>query len=234
MKLPKLLIAFFLTLVCQGSFGQKLSKIEREYFILGTLNDYMGREPDPELKNYLDRYDITEISLEIAVDSLLRKDYPTSSYKIKRDTIAEFHMYGASIISASLTQKFDAYYNFGRTNTNPVGAGILRKNIFRNDNEKLAFLAGAYVRFGIPNDTSYEIIIGNSASKARVCSELLFYFKCAPIYDIIEENIPVPHIIYFHPAKKVKMYLQQFLYLRERLEASKKMLFSRVRSRKKN
>jgi len=238
MKGPKLFILLFSLAIANSSFGQKLNKVEREYFVLGTLSDYMGRDLDPREKNLLDRYDALQGALITVVDSLLKIDYPISSYKVDRYLDSSSNLQSGKIFSDNLSTKFNSYYVFKESgeftsdndpqlNFKPILRGALKKEIFANDPQKMAFLAGAFVRFGLVNDTAYEISIANSYSKAKVCYDLLADFKCEPVYQISQNYIPVGHHVYFHPSQKIKIYLQQFMYLRKRLDESEQMWFER-------
>ena len=243
MRTPKILIAILLLIIGKSSLGQKLNKVEREYFILGTLSDYMGRYLDPRDKNVVDRYDALEFPLIDAIDSVLKKDYTNSSYKVDKYSDSGVNVRSAKILSDTLFKKLNSYYVFHESGSytsdgdpeldnRPILMGALKENIFSDDAEKFAFLAGAYVRFGFRKDTCYEILIANSLSKARVCYEVLKYFKCKPFYTTIQGNIPTPHMVYFHPTKEMEEYLNRFMYLRRRLEKSRKTFFDMVREGK--
>ena len=227
MKALKIIISIFLTISFESAIGQQLNKVEREYFILGTLNDYMGRYLDPRDKSLIDRYDALQGPLITAIDSILEKDYANSSYKVDRYFDSNGDLISAKIFSDTVFTKINAYYSFRESgsstsdndpqlNNKPILMGTLKKDIFNNASEKLAFLAGAYVRYGLPNDTAYLINIGNSLSKATMCFQLLQEFDCKPSYNILH-NIPTIHQVYFHPSNKVKTYLEQCMYLRKRL-----------------
>jgi hypothetical protein len=243
MKKPNLILFLILSLITitKSTFGQTLNKVQREYFILGTLCDYMGREIEPREAYLLDRYDATQGPLVKAVDSILKIDYPVSDYKVENYTDKAGNALSFKIFSKMLSDKFNGYYDFKPSgsstsdndpllNNRPIMTGVLKKNIFSNDNDKLAFLAGVYVRYGIVNDTSYEISIGNGPYKASVCYKLLKDMNCNPSYEILKDNIPVGHLLYFHPTLQVKSYLQKFMPLRNKLNNNLIAFFKKAES----
>lgn len=243
MKKPSLKISILILfiLIASDSFAQKLSKAEREYYILGTLDDYMGREIDPGDQNLLDRYDATQGPLVTNVDSILKIDYPTSDYKVEKYTDKEGNPSGFKISSLILSRRFNEYYEFKPTGSSTADidpllnnqremTGILKQNIFSNNNEKLAFLAGVYVRYGFASDTAYEISIGNGPYKASVCYKILKDMDCSPSYIILKDHVPVPHILYFHPTLRVKAYLKRFMPLRKQLDDSFIAIIRKARS----
>lgn len=57
-SMKKCLLSFIAVLVlARVGYSQSMTRVQAEYFILGTLNDYMGRSLDPREKNLVDRYD---------------------------------------------------------------------------------------------------------------------------------------------------------------------------------
>lgn len=227
----KPLITFLLIIISQALFGQILNKTQREYFVLGTLDDYMGRQLDPRNQNLVDSYDATQGPLVTAVDSIFKIDYSVSDYKVERYTDTAGHPLSFKIFSKILSKKFNEYYEFEPSgsstsdndpalNNKPILMGALKQNIFKNNEDKLAFLSGVYVRYGVVNDTTWEIIIPNGPYKASVCYKLLRDMNCAPSYTFLKDHIPVPHILDFHPTLEVKAYLEKFMPLRKKLHHS--------------
>lgn len=243
MKKPSLKISILILfiLIASDSFAQKLSKTEREYYILGTLDDYMGRQIDPRDENLLDRYDATQGPLVTNVDSILKIDYPASDYRVEKYTDKAGNPLSFKIFSKVLTEKVNGYYEFKPSgsstvdidpllNNQRVMTGVLKQNIFSNNNEKLAFLAGVYVRYGFANDTAYHISIGNGPYKASVCYKILKDMNCKPSYIVMKNYIPVGYHLYFHPTAQVKSYLEQFMPLRKKLYNNLMAVFEKAES----
>jgi hypothetical protein len=62
-------------------YAQTENKSLNEFFILGTLKDYMGRDLDPRQENLLDRYDPSEGVMKSIIDSLVRTTYQKKNIK---------------------------------------------------------------------------------------------------------------------------------------------------------
>jgi hypothetical protein len=224
MKFPCFLLTVLLFVISNHSNAQSLNKNQSEYFVLGTLKDYMGRTFDSGAKDILDAYNRLEIPLAIAIDSIIQKNFPLSGHRLETYRQVDGKILSAKIFSATLSNKFNQYYDFKPNGSytlkrDTILTGKLTENLFKTEKEKLAFLAGAYVRFGQANDTAYCISIANSTSKAKVCYELLKALGCKPSYQIIN-YIPVGHKVYFHPNANLLRELEKFAYLRKRLNQS--------------
>ena len=215
------------------SYSQTLLHTKNELFILGTLSDYMGREIVPGMKGTLDRYDQTEGPLVDALDSIIKKTYPGITYRVDRRYISSEEATNYQINSDSLEKLFNHYYNFQQSgiytspDSQPILVGRLKQNIFQDKNDKLAFLAGVYVRFGRADDTAFYIGIANSQSKAELCFELFKELNCKPTDRIMYGNIPVGHLVYFHPNAEVKAYLLHYQWLRDKLANQLELLIKR-------
>ncbi|MDN5288691.1 MAG: hypothetical protein JWR38_4965 [Mucilaginibacter sp.] len=210
---------FFLlltVLVISGfsSHAQSRDKKLNEFLILGTLNDYMGREFNPGDSTLFDRYyNPSEVIMIAKVDSLIKVTYPKKVYDGVEKT-------ESTINSDFLAKRFNAFYDFSPSGMRTVwGMNILRgklkDDIFHNEQEKLSFLAGAYLRFGNRCDSAYYLSLPNSDSKANLCNKLLKELGCRPLYHI-QRNIPSGHYVFFHPTPKVLAYMKRYEQPHER------------------
>lgn len=222
--------AFILLFVfCNGQSPE--NKMDYDYFLLGTLNDYMGREKYQEIVDRVDDYSRHDETLAFYLDSVLKARYPdlivTTNEKSNR---LELH-------SASLAQKMNGFYFFqpsGRgaysgeedfkslnldsltktpdfytTYFDTIYTGRIAADIFKNDAERYSFIAGAYTRFGGKKDSLYCINVANSLSKARVVNALLKELKCANVEYVVKKDfIPVGHTVYFTPTDELKKYIE--------------------------
>ncbi len=214
------------------AFAQTENKSLNEFIILGTLNDYMGRKLDPRQENLLDRYDPSEGMMKSIIDSLIKATYSNEVH-----TKMEI---GVNTISSKfLATRFNGFYSYTESGSytrqgKPILKGKLRENIMQKDQEKLAFLAGAFLRFGSISDTAYRITIANSLSKANVCNKLLKELGCKPYYNIRRNYIPVGHDVFFHPTPKVLAYLKKYEKLHKRIEDSRNLFIQNMLNEARN
>jgi len=207
------------------AYAQTENKSLNEFLILGTLNDYMGRRLDPEQENLLDRYDPSEGVMKSIIDSLVRTTYPKKKYQ-------EMEIGVNTISSDFLANRFNEFYNYNKSGSSTLDGrevlvGKLKDNIMQNEQEKLAFLAGAFLRFGSISDSAYCISVANSLSKAEVCNKLLNDLGCEPYYNI-RRNIPNIHHVFFHPTQEVLAYLKKYEKLHKTVEDSRKLFFQNM------
>ncbi|WP_304067832.1 hypothetical protein [Pedobacter glucosidilyticus] len=200
MKIIYIFILIFLLKLGFYAFSQTDKKSQNEFLILGTLQDYMGRKLDPRFENLLDRYDPSEDTMKSIIDSLVKITYPKEVYQ-------DMEMGVNTILSTFLANRFNAFYHFNKGHSyTPNGGNILigklKDDIMRNEKEKLAFLTGAFLRFGSIRDSAYCISIANSISKAKVCYTLLKELGCKPYYNIRRNYIPVGHDVFFIQLQK--------------------------------
>jgi hypothetical protein len=225
----KIIYVLFLALLFKTNFyvfSQTEKKTLNEFLILGTLKDYMGRDLDPRQENLLDRYDPSEGVMKSIIDSLVKTTYPKKKYK-------DMEIGPTTISSNFLAKRFNEFYNYNRSGAfTPDGrevlVGKLKDNIMQNEQEKLAFLAGAFLRFGNIKDSVYCISISNSLSKAEVCNKLLKELGCKPSYNILRNLIPNGHVVYFNPTQKVLAYLKKYEKLHKTIEDSRKLFIQNM------
>lgn len=219
MKNSSFILATALVLSGFYTCAQSSNKKLNEFFILGTLSDYKGRTFDPAHSGLVDNYYPYESIIVAVVDSLINADYPGKVYKSVEKA-------RTTITSDSLAIRLNTFYDFkpSRTYTperEEYLKGILKDDIFQNEQAKLAFLAGVFFRFGNLSDSTYRINMANSISKAKICSQLLKEFGCQPNYSISQDLIPFAHVISFHPSPKVLAYLERYEPLNKRLKESR-------------
>jgi len=235
--------------IFQYTNGQTLNlEIDKEYFLLGTLSDYMGREKYPKINERVDQYQANgNPQGDVILEQYYAKEKSIASYilntfkskysDLQTTTIKTTKR--LEILSKSLSSKIEKFYTYkysGRKtskgnknlaqlklefetktkdfytkNFDSIYTGSLKKNIFKNDLQKLSFLTGAYLRFGGYNDSVCYISVSNSTSKIRVSADLLKELKCSNIeYKINKGSIPVGHIVYFQPTDELKRYFETF------------------------
>ena len=222
-------LLFFFALLCKGQSSEV--QVNYDYFLFGTLNDYMGREKYKEIVNRVDEYYQNDKSLVLFLDSFFRDKYQDLRLITNRKTGL------LEIESKELAQKMNDYYFFnpsGRgaycgeadleilnldsltktedfytTHLDTIYTGCIKSDIFKNDSERLSFITGAYIRFGGKNDSVYFISIANSVSKVKEATEQLKELKCSNISYIVKKGyVPTLHAVYFTPTEELKKYLK--------------------------
>jgi len=205
--------------------------IDYDYFLLGTLNDYMGREKYKEIGCRVDEYSQNHASLAFYLNSVFNDAHPDLIVTVNEKTNR------IELYSETLAQRMDDFYYFqasGRgsynrqddlrtlnldsltkipdfltTHFDTIFTGRIDEGIFKNDYEIFSFIAGAYMRFGGKTDSLYYIDVTNSLSKVRVLNDLLKEVKCTKVEYVMKKGyIPVGHTVYFMPSDKLKEYFE--------------------------
>jgi len=209
-----LIILTLFVFITPGVNGQQIvNREDFEYFLIGTLSDYMGREKYPEVYGKIDGYTPREKALVDYLDSSINLIYSDLDYSIEENER------GFKLTSDSLYEIVESFYvyepGFSRTlSGDTIYRGRINSELLRSKEEKFLFLCGVYVRFGVPNDTGYSIVIHNSLSKIKLCMDLVEELGFTQIKYEIKETIPTAHILQFQPTQEFEDYLSPFIDLR--------------------
>lgn len=216
------------------------TSINNDYFLIGTLSDYMGREKYEKVEDRVDKYYQSEKQLCLTIDSIFKNSYPdlefsSSVHKISKKN--EFELY-----SKGVAEKIDSFYsykasgrmayngqveieklnldsltrtpNFLSTYFDTIYTGRLKSNVFETEKQKLSFITGAYVRYGWNTDSLYHIRVSNSISKVRILNELLKDVGCTNVDYEIRRNIPTGHTVTFIPTEQLYDYFEKYIKLK--------------------
>lgn len=210
------------TLILVSSFvfakGQDSSQIDFNSFLIGTLSDYMGRATYKEVSDRVDTYFPYEKCLANYMDSIFTDSIPDLELRLNENR--------PEIYSKTLSDLINKYYEYEPSGPmtmehDTIYRGKLKSELFLKDKEILSFIAGTYVRFGEPNDSTTCIRIHNSYSKAKICVEYLKKMNCKNVkYEIMEGYIPTSHIVYFDPTPELSSYLEKIMKLRKQLNTA--------------
>ena len=224
-------LLFLLVLFRNGQSSE--TKIDYDYFLLGTLNDYMGRENHKAIANRVDVYDTNSKSLVSLIDSVYRDENPDMILVTNKMNLQELR-------SESLSQKMNDFFifkpssrgvycgeeefetllklnldsltqtpDFYTSHFDTVYIGHIKDDIFKKDSERYSFLTGAFLKYGGKNDSTYFISMPNSVSKIKVATELLKELNCTDVeYIIYKDFIPVGHKVFFKPTDELKNYFE--------------------------
>lgn len=239
-KTVKRLITLIVVLGLFSCSNQEKILIDNDYFLVGTLRDYMGREKYTKTEGRVDKYAQSEKQLCLAIDSMFKKSCPdlkitSSVHKISKKN--EYELY-----SGTLAEKVDSFYTYkasgrrvyiGRdeiehlnldsltkipdfysTNFDTVYTGRLKSNVFRTEKHKLSFITGAYVRYGWHTDSLYYIRVFNSISKVRILNDLLKDLGCAKTEYEIKKGIPTGHTVSFVPTEQLYDHFEKYIKLK--------------------
>ncbi|MBD0400589.1 hypothetical protein [Flammeovirga sp. EKP202] len=204
MKFYSLLFLFFL--VFQWSYAQNVirenqshptssdstTQYDPDYFVLGTLSDYMGRFQYVDRQKQIDKYYPYEKPL---VEFLTQ--YIKEERNITVDTVFLSSNH-SNMFSEELSKTMNSFYD---------DKDQLIRSKFKTNKQIYSFLAGVYYRYGKKIDDSiYKIQLANSP-KHQDCYEFLKLVKCEKVFYKFLNNIPAQYILYFEPTKELKMYL---------------------------
>ena len=214
--------------------------LDKDYFLLGTLSDYMGRQKTYKNDNFIDNY----YEGETLLMSYIMKIYSDESPEFVVEKSQNPYSSVTDILnSKKIADKMNSFYNFkndGGFRIDPsffklkakefrkslddfnkstdtkdtVYVGTMKENLFRNNLQKNSFIIGVYSRFGEPNETRYCIRMFNSTSKYDYCIAILKQLKCKNIEKKIINNIPTNQLVYFKPSRELKKYLDEYKFLR--------------------
>ena len=198
------------------AFGQlDLFGFDKQSFLIGTLDDYMGHQQtltattDSTCFLFVDVYAQDQKDIALLIDSIFSTEY--NDIRMTNNGAPK----GIRLYSKGLSTIINNYYNYKPSGIfticlDTVYCGILKPEKFETKSEKLSFLAGAFLRDGGKTDANeYFFTIPNSASKAKLCLELLNEFNCMDVKYKRLERIPIGNWISFKPSEEVLRMLRK-------------------------
>lgn len=238
-------ITLLLLFITGIAYGQVTT--EKEAFLMGTLDDYMGRnqmftaKADSFYYQMVDIYFQSEYKLALFIDSLFKEE--ANDLCIRNNGAPK----GIKLYSEELSGRINEYFSYTPTNQtigygkDTLYIGLIKKDRFTTESQKLAFLAGIYLRYKVPISNKIEkerfehsfnkkaepdiywISIANSRSKAKICKDLLIEEGCSKVEYIIKSNyIPVGHHILFKPSEKVRKVIEEMDKIRNSIYKEEK------------
>ena len=170
-----------------------------EYFLLGTISDYMGRYYFLNSNDEFDFFMLNEKEEKYAMYYLydyIKNNFDTNINKgLSLDTIK------GRIISLELAEKMNSFYD---------DKGILSIDIFKTDEQKYSFLLGKYLRARIINKEENGLCtigVTNSPNKG-IIYQLLPMIGCDKITYTVEDTIPTWTYFSFDITPKFRKYLK--------------------------
>ncbi|MCL2097718.1 MAG: hypothetical protein FWH23_03040 [Bacteroidales bacterium] len=168
------------------------TKINPDYFLLGTFSDYMGRFAYVNRETQVDRYYPYEEFLAKYVADFIEKNYD-----IVVDTQFEKSRH-SEIFSRAIAEKLHSYYD---------EQGKLKEGIFDSEEKMYSFLTGVLLRYGENIfDDVFLISVYNSPKRNEIY-ELLRVLECNKIiYKNFRGNIPTVTKFYFEATPRILKY----------------------------
>lgn len=191
-------------LLCLQAFAQEPS-LDKFSFLLGSLNDYMGRYKD-STKGIADRYFSSQKAVLYHNYNLLKDDYPDLAIDSANNYLRSHILY------AKVERYFKYKRDDGSERDDPTFGGKLNTSgLFKTKTKQLSYLAGAFIRYGSIKNETYTIRVANSMNVYPICLTLLKKLGCnITRTEIFKENTPVGYLINFEPTEEVKAFLLQY------------------------
>lgn len=201
-------------LLAAFGFAQQKNDINPNFFLLGTLSDYMGRNQFSFKKEVIETYSEFEKPLvirltELFKDNVLRIDSINNNVSPKK----------YDLVNKDINTSINSFYDFENYSlTHPkkdtIFKGKLKGAIFKNDSEKISFLLGCLSRFSSGtvkrSEKEFCLQFANSSSKfllsQKIIAELGFTINKIETLP----NIPRINRIYFSVDKKNYLLFREF------------------------
>ncbi|WP_243348813.1 hypothetical protein [Parabacteroides sp. FAFU027] len=148
-----LCLAAFLvcSLLSKAQFDSE--KYDKESFLLGMLDEYMGYQrvfkPGVDGFNYhrVDVYLKGQLGQALFIDSLFSTDCP-DIFLVNNGAPKGIKLYSAAL-SAAIDKYFDYKPSWNKTlKGDTIYSGDLRQEMLKTEKQKLSYLLGAFMRFG--------------------------------------------------------------------------------------
>jgi hypothetical protein len=171
-------------------------KMNPEFLLLGTLNDYINRGYVNN-EGEFDQYNSYEKSLKKYIDSVVKKVYNISMIEK-----------GNHYVSKEMSEKMSVFYH---------GNHLIDSLLYSSDANQLSFLTGVYLRYGERiNGHLYKVWLKNSAKHLN-CYEILKQLGCQNIYYKHLNNIPASDFLYFEATPLMEKYFATIAIYQERI-----------------
>lgn len=193
--------------------GQKLN---RTYYLLGTLSDYMGRhypKYNPTQWNYvmtLHKSNLAEIK---RIEAVTHKKFIQRKHKKDCKNCHEFY----NINSVWTAWRLNRFYSFKRNKGYRDKAGFAfytgaltcDKLTNSTEDKQLSFIAGLFLTSGTFKDGLYKISLANSPWRFECAKILLNKFGAEIVCEkVFSDYMPAGYIIEFKASDKVKTVLE--------------------------
>jgi hypothetical protein len=180
------------------------------FFLLGTLDEYMGRDitDGGELVEMFYPFEHLLAYIFLAYLKQVNREQNINC-EIRIEKIDQGHF---RIISQEMNRLLNSFYRFAEEKGNWDHLTHLDYEPFegRDRTLKLAYLAGAYLRYGMAMD-GYRISVANTPLKALLVSRLLQEIGCEGVSTAHHPDyILSPTSVSFEPSEELMAWLERY------------------------
>lgn len=228
MKKLIVIVIALLFIAANSAIGTETHKMEQGkpdiktiYFILGCLDEYLGRTIVEKEADVVEHFYSSEVQASQVFEKYLKR--LVSEENINTQIRKEVQTDGGHILfhSPELYQRINSMYTYDfnkssqRVSKNPGGPWVravktfVSINIFNEQDKtaKLSYLAGAYARYGNRfDDNDFGFNTANASHKMDLIEELLKEFGCREVTHEMSdpEAIPISHTVIFVASPEIK------------------------------
>jgi len=209
----RILIIFFL-LAFSFVQGQIQNTLDKTYYLLGTLGDYMGRElckRNPKKRNYimsLHQDDIGQIKRieEVTMLKFLKRERKENCINCHEFYELLSHNSAIAINSFYVFEKQEGYDEKGYKLYS--GKLICSKILKASKEQQHSFIAGLFLTHGEKFDDVYEITLYNSQCRYECTIKILEVLNSKIVsFGRTERTVPIGYFIEFVPSEELKLIL---------------------------
>lgn len=237
MKLYKLFIIILICITSKIYCQKSKIKLDKDYFVIGTLNDEMGRKKafhdnetveESRYSRVIMKYNFNLLKNEyndLVIDSTNHK----SEYPDNLNIVLKSKKFASKIIPL-YTYRDDLEIKEDENSEiiDSIYTAALKPNIFKNKLQRISFITGVYCVNGVRNESKYCIQFVNSIGKYSVCVDVLKKLGCKNVELIVIEAIPCTETIYFEPSEKLKTYFNEYEFIRKKVKEEKEEISKKI------
>ena len=221
----KKLFLFFLII---NTICFKTQEIDKTYYLLGAVDEYMGRSyemKNPNWKGFL---------LKIHDDDSLQIKRIEAITEVKPKKInIEFYNEWNFFFSEEVEKNINSYFNFKKNKFKQkdgfyfyTGKLNVEKVLKASENQYLSYLLGVFLLNGSINENDeglYDISIANAPNKFQVLKKILPKLNAYFVKEEIWHKTPVTFHIKFTPNEELKNLLDKELTYQTKIIKSPKI-----------
>ena len=197
-------------------YGQEPIKLNKKYFLLGTLHDYMGRhypKNNPTKWNYVMNLHQSKIGEIKRIEEVTGKKFKKRKEKENITNNHEFYDLKSTCVAWRLNSFYDFEKNKGMKDmmgftfyTGKLKCDKINKS---NNSEKLSFIAGLFLTAGEKEGDTCKLSLYNSHWRFECAKRILIELGSEIINtEIVKGLPPTSYFIEFKPSEELKAILE--------------------------